>query len=311
MISVSGAYVSVVLSLAVSAAIALAGEVWRSRCLRRWRKREEPTALRIIMRTIIAPPRDGRPVRIPKMPRRALSLTLLNLCISTYNVDRRAISSLTRAYGARRIIGRLSPLTGGYRRAERLLMLACMPTGRRIPHRRGGRRSSVARCVRFYTLLAEMARTPSLAEYLVETYDARLSLAEISQIVGMLHRGTIVLDYRRMLRSDNHNLRMTGIAVVQHFSIDEACGSLLDIVAGDPDPEICREALMTLCSTGCDITRADVARRMASMQTWQRHSLCRYAVLHGYAFESVAPLLAAADCDYLETLVESHKYTIT
>lgn len=313
MISVEWAYTIAVLTLTVSICAVSVCEYRAAVHRRRWHAVAEPVALRIIMRTLIGEAAPGARVRIPDMPRRGLSETLLYLHSTTCNVDRHAMSTLSEAYGAERIIGRLSPLAGGYRRAERLLMLASLPTGRRIPrcgHKAGGAACSAARSVRFHTLMAEMSRTPALAEYLVESYPVPLSTAEIAQIVAMLHRGVIVLDYRRLLRSVNRNMRMAGIAVVRHFSIDAACGELLDMAAADPDPAICREAFMTLCSTGSDIAFVEVAERLRGLPAAERHRLCRCAVVNGYGLDTLEALLGEEERDYAESLIESYKYTI-
>ncbi len=312
MISAAGAYTIAVSMLAVSVGLLSARERRASVRRRRWHAVCEPVALRIIMRTLAGcAMRDVR-VRIPDMPRKGLADTLLYLYITTCNVDRRAMSLLAEAYGAEHIIGRLSPFAGGYRRAERLLVLACLPTGRRIPHcRRGAARSacSASRSVCFHTLMAEMSRTPALSEYLVESCPLSLSTAEIAQIVAMLHRGAIALDYRRLLRSANRNLRMVGIAVVRHFSIDAACGELLDMAAADPDTAVCCEALMTLCATGGDMAFHGVADRVQSLSAAERRRLCRCAVVNGRGLDAVASLFG--ERAYAESLIESYKYIMT
>lgn len=311
MISAVGTYLVAVVTLTLSIGLLA---VWDRRTMKRrryWHAIHEPVALRIIMRTLVGDGTKPARVRIPDMSRKGLTDTLLHLHISTCNVDRRAMSSLAEAYGAERIIGRLSSLAGGYRRAERLFVLACLPTGRRIPccdrlPMRLQRQAS--RSVRFHALLAEMSRTPALAEYLVESYPSPLSLSEIAQIVAMLHRGVIVLDYRRLLRSPNRNLRMIGMAVVRHFSIDAACGELLEMAVVDPDPAICREALTTLCATGSEIAFVEIAQRLRSMGSRERHRLCRCAVVNGYGLDTVESLWGEYERDYAESLVESYKY---
>lgn len=312
MISALGAYLAAVSTLTMSVGLLAAWDRHRAMRRRRWHAVDEPVALRIIMRTVIGEGAKPARVRIPDMSHRGLTHTLLHLHISTCNVDSRAMSSLAEAYGAERIIGRLSPFAGGYRRAERLFVLACLPTRRSIP--RCGRRPvrsvqrPASRSVRFHTLLAEMSRTPALAEYLAESYPLWLSHSEITQIVAMLHRGAIVLDYRVLLRSPNRNLRMIGMAVVRHFSIDAACGELLEIAAGDPDPAICREALMTLCATGSEIAFVEIAQRLRSMEPRERHRLCRCAVVNGYGLDTLESLLDECERDYAESLVESYKF---
>lgn len=313
MISLVWAYTIAVSVIAASIVAMSLYDVRDAARRRRWHAVDERIALRIIMRTLIGNSAQSGRVRIPDMPRRGLSLTLLHLYLSTCNVDRRAMSLLAEAYGAERIIGRLSPLTRGYRRAERLLTLACLPVGRRIPRCRqllARPAQSGSRSIRFYTLMADMTRTPALAEYLVESYPLPLSQSEIAQIVAMLHRGVIVLDYRRLLRSANRNLRMTGMAVVRHFSIDAACGALLDMAASDPDPAVCREALQTLCSTGSDIAFAEIADRLHAMDSSERRRLCRCAVVNGYSPDTVELLLGERERGYAESLAESYKYTI-
>lgn len=310
MISAVWAYTIAVSVLAASIGAMSVYERLRSARLRRWHAVGEPVALRIIMRTFTGDPMQSVRVRIPDMPRRRLSETMLNLYLSTCNVDRRAMSLLTQAYGAERIIGRLSPFTRGYRRAKRLLALACLPAGRRIP-RCGwpaGWLHTSGRSIRFYTLMAEMTRTPALAEYLLESYPLRLSQTEIAQIVAMLHRGAMVLDYRHLLRSENRNMRMTGIAVVRHFAIDTACGMLLDVAVSDPDRAVSSEALLTLCDTGSEIAFVEVADRLRDMNGYECRRLCRCAVVNGYGTETLGELLGHGDREYVESLVESYKY---
>ena len=303
-------YAIVTILLALSIGALLVDRSMRAFRSRRWHCVHEPVALRIVLRTLTSPRLRNIAVRIPRMPRRRLCDTLLSLSLTTYNIDRRAMSALTDAYGSERIIGRLSPFTTGYRRAERLLMLASMPTGRRIPVHRLRHWSAASRYIHFYTLMADMARTPVLAEYLIETCDIRLSPSEISQITAMLHRGSITLDYRRLLRSSDRNLRMTGIAIVRHFSIEEACDMLHDIAASDPDAEICREALITLCAAGCTIDPSLMAEHIGGMDAAIRRSICRHAILNGYPPAAFAPLFGDHGDDRLAALAESNKYTI-
>lgn len=311
MISAVWAYTIAVSVLAASIGVLSAADRRRACRCRRWHAVEEPVALRIIMRTVTGDPMQSVRVRIPDMPRRRLSETMLNLYLSTCNVDRRAMSLLTQAYGEERVTGRLSPFTRGYRRAERLLALACLPAGRRIPRcgrTSAGRLHASGRSIRFYTLMAEMTRTPALAEYLLESYPLPLSHAEIAQIVAMLHRGAMVLDYRHLLRSANRNMRMTGIAVVRHFAIDTACDMLLDVAVSDPDRAVSCEALLTLCDTGSEIAFAEVADRLRSMDRPACRRLCRCAVVNGYGADALGELLGQGDREYVESLVESYKY---
>lgn len=311
MISVTWTYAMAVSVLAVWVGALSVCERLREARLRHWHTVGEPVALRIIMRTVTGDPMQSVRVRIPDMPRRRLSETMLNLYMSTCNVDRRAMSLLTQAYGAERIIGRLSPFTRGYRRAERLLTLACLPACRRIPRcgrQAAGRLHTAGRSIRFYTLMAEMTRTPALAEYLLESYPLPLSQTEIAQIAAMLYRGETVLDYRHLLRSDNRNMRMTGIAVVRHFSIDEACAMLLDVAVSDPDRSVSCEALLTLCDMGSEIAFVEIADRLRSMDRPACRCLCRCAVVNGYGADALGSLLGPADREYVESLVESYKY---
>ena len=88
-------YAIVTILLALSVGALLVDRSMRAFRSRRWHCVHEPVALRIVMRTLTSPRLRNIAVRIPRMPRRRLCATLLSLSLTTYNIDRRAMSALT------------------------------------------------------------------------------------------------------------------------------------------------------------------------------------------------------------------------
>lgn len=242
--------------------------------------------------------------------RAVLVQVLVRLASSAYGTDKELLSRIVVANGLDRWLLRRIERSSGYVRARYLSVLACLPPAADVVGRVARYEHGRNRMVRFYAMMVRVAWDPSHALKALADWPEPLAGFEISEIISMLRRGLFPVAYGPLLESNNRNLRVIGLNIVRQFGIVEAERALLKIIDSDSDCKLCYEAIYTLASMHCQITRREIVRRVWAMSHDDRKALCRRLALEGYSLMALGRFVDADGNRYVESLVSSYKRTI-
>lgn len=239
-----------------------------------------------------------------------LTRTLARLAATTCGLDPAPLRRIVAGYGLERRLMRRIRRSGGYRRAELLLLLAALPGDRRRADRVARYEDSRSRAVRFATLVVQLAADPARALGRLAAYRSPLTAGEVAEVVALLRRGALPVAWEELLDAPEANLRRLGLAVVRQFGIDEAEPALHRLLARETEPALALDALQLLCELQCPLEEGVVRRRIAELGPADRRSLARTMVREGYAASSIAGLCGDAVADGCEQLVLTYKSSL-
>lgn len=268
--------------------------------------------LHIVMLSLLS---DGD--QAPRFPllnragcRRLLIATIARLVAVTYGLDPAPLRRIVAQYELDEWLLRRIRYTRGYRRARYLALLSRLPVAGGVAGRVARYTHGRNRYVRFYALMTQLAAEPATSLRRMAEYEYPFSACEVSEIMTILRRGMLPIAYEPLIGSPNRNLRMVGLGIVRQFGIEDAEGLLLTMLAGEKEPEVAREALYTLCSMRCPLTRREVARRIGSMSRTERKALLRYMAREGYSPAVLQRLFDERERPYYESLICSYKRSL-
>ncbi len=242
--------------------------------------------------------------------RRVLCETVAGLVAITYGLDDGLLRRIVAHYRLDRRMLRRAHRCSGYRRAQALAVLACLPADESAAEAVAPYLRSRNRYVRFFALSVQLSVDPSHALQRIGGYACPLSASEVAELMALLRRGILPLAYGPLLEARSANLRRVGLAVVRQFGIEEAEGWLLQFVADTAHPALGREALYALCSLRRSLLRREVAVFITEMDARERRALLRCMALEGYAPTTMRRLFEEAERPYYETLVQSYKRSL-
>lgn len=252
--------------------------------------------------------------RFPLLRRRGawllLTETLAGIVAATYGLDTAQLRRIVTVHNLEKKLLRRIRLSRGYRRARHISLLASLPIDTSTTTRLARYSQSRNRAVKFQVLLSRMATQPAMTLRLIEEYEAPLSGCEMAEIMVLLRRGILPIAYEPVLRSPSPNLRRIGMGIVKQFSIEEAAHILRELAAGDPEPELSREALYTLCAMHCPLKGRQIHTGIGRLSVLQRRALMRYMVHESYSPDLLGELFGAAGHSYAEALAQTHKRTL-
>ncbi len=242
--------------------------------------------------------------------RRVLCETVAGLVAITYGLDDGLLQRIVAHYRLDRRMLRRARRCSGYRRAQALAVLACLPADESAAEAVAPYLRSRNRYVRFFALSVQLSVDPSHALQRIGGYACPLSASEVAELMALLRRGILPLAYGPLLEARSANLRRVGLAVVRQFGIEEAEGRLLQFVSDTAYPALGREALYALCSLRRSLLRREVAVFITEMDARERRALLRCMALEGYAPTTMRRLFEEAERPYYETLVQSYKRSL-
>lgn len=195
------------------------------------------------------------------------------------------------------------------RRHYILSSLACLPLSYRTTEvmtrlLRYGDRSE-----RFYALTTLIANQPQATIKLIAEYPLPLSLYEVATLFSHIRRRGYAIPYSPLLSSENRNLQLLGIYMVQHFELCD-CEEYLHQIIGNNDRELSLAALYALGTIGGDITRTDVMGALLTMNHHQRSDFIGALVQWRYPLEMCHLLLNRDECVEFQQRINSYKTTI-
>jgi len=257
---------------------------------------------------------DGAVPRFPQIDRSGaraiLAETLFGIVSSTYGLDLQLLHRIVADTGLEAWLLRRIRRTQGYRRARCLAQLAALPAQPDRILRTARYLRSRNRYVRFYALMAQLTADSAAALRAMATYPHPFSSDEVAEILAVLRRGMLPVAYEPLLRAPDRNLRRVGLGIVREFGIEEAEERVLHIATEDPDPELGREAIRTLCLLRRPLARRGIVHRIAAMDPARRRALLRCMAQEGYAPRTLRILLDERERPYYESLVRSYKRSL-
>ncbi|MBO7221104.1 MAG: hypothetical protein J6V21_08005 [Alistipes sp.] len=162
---------------------------------------------------------------------------------------------------------------------------------------------------RFCITAALVASRPERAVRHIAMLNFRLSPHEVAWLSQLLRRVGAPIAYTPMLMSENKNLQLIGIELVERFMAVDAEPHLQRLVQSE-DAEVAYVALHALCTLRGDLSTphlADVVRRLPAHC---RESFIRHAVLACYSIRSCSHLLNKAERVRFTQLLNSYKCSI-
>lgn len=161
----------------------------------------------------------------------------------------------------------------------------------------------------FCALSTLVALQPHRAIKLIADYSAPISIYEAATLFAIMRGRGSAIAYSPLLASENRNLQLLGVYIVQHFSLGDAAEYLYKIV-GSHDSELSLAALYAIGSIGGDIARSEVFAALGSLTPRQRNSIIGELVLWRYPLEVCHQLLDSEECVEFQRRVNSYKTTI-
>lgn len=254
----------------------------------------------------------GEPVFAPagRRGRLLMAETMAALAEMSCGLDRERLRKVVERYGLDEELLRRGRLTGGYRRARALALLARLPLDTGVVARLGRDLTSRRREVRFAALTVCLAADPdSAAERLASTGDI-LSPREVAEVMTFVRRGELTFDWEAFVAAPERNLRAVGLALVREFFIEEAADDLFRLIGEEADESLAAEAVRTLCALQQPLEERTVIRRIASMNPSARRRLARHLASEGYSAGALVPLFGEEESRPEASLVESYKCTL-
>lgn len=243
--------------------------------------------------------------------RRLLAENIAGIVGATYGLDAASLRRIVAETGLDAWLLRRVGRARGYRRARLLALLAQLPSDAAVQARIVRYLRSRNPYTRFYALMAQLVSDPSTALRLMAEYPAPFTACEVAEIMTVLRRGMLPIAYEPLLESPDRNLRRVGLAIVRQFGVEEAEEHLLHIVAGDPDAELVREALYTLCSMRRPLEEPEVRDRIRVLPPDRRKALLRYMAAEGYSPAELQRVFCEHEQPYYESLVKSYKRSLS
>ena len=191
-------------------------------------------------------------------------------------------------------------------RAEALLLLSYLPHNydfSQFKHLLNSQDSDLRRAA----LLATLACNPSMAISTISKLRYRLSSIDIAHIVALLRRNLIPIACEPLLKSENQNLILLGMALIRNFGISIADRELHTIIAEHSDHRIIHEAIYTLCFMHTTLHAERLHRGIRAITPSARKSLCRFLSAEGYSIEAIQQLTTPSEHATAQRFNLSHK----
>ena len=161
----------------------------------------------------------------------------------------------------------------------------------------------------FYSAMTLISSRPEYAMRYISQLQHDLSLYEVALLAELLRRRSGAIAYTPLLTSENRNLRLLGVYIVQSLLAVDAEAYLQQISIGD-DYELALSALHTLCSIRGNIASSSVRHLFNSLPHCHRNLFLRNAVQACYSTRACASLLNSEEYTRLIGRINSYKCRI-
>lgn len=242
--------------------------------------------------------------------RMALSQAIYIVVSHTYGNDNALLHVVVKQNRLDRFLMRRLRLSHGVQRARLLMLMSALTPSRYTAEHFARYAHSQDRDIRISALCLTLAINPTLAIRSISSLKYQLSPYDIARIVALLRRGILPIAYEPLLASENHNLRMLGLAIIRNFGIEIAERQLHNIIMTEQSPSLVSEAIYTLASLSRPLHHARIRERVEHMDNCERKSLCRHLSAEGYSLPAIRKLFSESESRYAETLINSYKRTL-
>lgn len=254
---------------------------------------EQPSSVKILARS--------------RRNRIALAEAIYTVVSHTYGNDTDALRHVVEQNRLERLLLREIHLSHGTRRARMLMLLSAIPLNadkvKQLSHYMHSHDSDI----RISALTVALASSPSMAIRTIATFDFALTPFDTARIIALLRRGLLPIAYEPLLDSNNHNLRILGLAIVRSFGIEIAEKHLHKIISAEEDITIVNQTIYTLASLGRPLHHTRIRERLAAMPACKRKELCRHLTVEGYSLSAVRSIFTEQESVYAELLINSYK----
>lgn len=163
------------------------------------------------------------------------------------------------------------------------------------------------RQIRISALIASLAHSPTTAIRIIAGLPYQIKPYDTSRIITLLRRGLLPIAYEPLLRSNNHNLLLLGIAITHSFGIEIADKHLLNIILHNKEQQIVREAIYSLSTLGRSLGRQYIQAKLSTMAASHRRELCHHLSSEGYSLAALRVLFSESEIKEVEPLINSYK----
>lgn len=235
---------------------------------------------------------------------------IARLSHSIYRLDRELLKSISEPLKLESELFRLSSRSRGGRRAQYLALLSYLPLGESARRRAQLFADDRNRMVRFYALMVAVVAAPEAMVQQISGYGERFTSFELSQLVGLVRRGTVVAAIPPLLHSLSENVQLLGLNVVKEFGVTSYRDEIVGLIATSSDEMVKREAFVALCSLHEEFGDVTIRRYIASLDGYQRVEALRYMALEGYSERAIGTLTNTSEQHYFHSLIGLHKVHI-
>lgn len=201
-----------------------------------------------------------------------------------------------------------SPLASKSARASRLEMLSHFPiTAATFEY--AEHNLHCHRHLSFYSAMALIASRPEYAMRYISQLRHDLSLYEVALLAELLRRRSGAIAYTPLLTSENRNLQLLGVYIVQTLLAVDAEPHLQQIIACS-DLELSLSTLHTLCTIRGNISSSGAKAFFDTLQPCHRSLFMRNAVQACYSTRACAALLNHEERTQLIGRINSYKCRI-
>lgn len=160
-----------------------------------------------------------------------------------------------------------------------------------------------------YALITIIDSRPERAIRYCTRLHRQLSHYEVAIIADSLRRGGAPVAYTPLLHSENENLQLIGIHLVEQLTMIDAEAQLQRLLASS-NLTIATHALRTLCTIHGELPLRRVATLTTRMTPSQRDSFVRHAIQSCYSPRSCASALNSEEQRLFTAKIDSYKCRI-
>ncbi len=235
---------------------------------------------------------------------------IAKLSHSIYRLDPELIQSISRPLKLESYLLQSARRSQGYKRAEHLALLCYLPLDVDMAQRTSQFANDRNRMVRLYTLITKIVSSKETIIKAIEGYSERFTSFELSQVVGLIRRGRIIVALRPLIHSSNANLQLLGLAIVKDFGLEANQHDVVELLATSNDGAIQAEAFATLCSLHQSVSHLTIRRYLASLSGYSRLEALRCMALEGYSERAISTITQPIEQVYFHSLIGLHKVQI-
>lgn len=239
--------------------------------------------------------------------RMALAKAIYIVTSHTYSTPQPLIAHLAKSQRLERTILQRLRFTNTKHKIMLLNLLSTIPLSSKGLNTISKYINSSNRHIRIAALLAKLASEPTQVMQTLTQIEYPLRSYDTSRIISLLRRGVLPIAYEPLLRSNNRNLIILGIAIVKAFGIEIAENRLLYIIGHNKESTIVDEAIFALSSQGLSLDHNSIRCYLSTLPAERRNEISRHLASEGYSADSLKRLFSGNEIESAQELINSYK----